>query len=425
LNRDKLLTCVVILVFYLVLVQDLVGSALFKAGMPPNLIKAFLFLKEIIIMGSGLLLVFHQRISPGRTVLTAFFLYTIFFVFVSDLPIYFTLLGFRTYVLIFFCFIVGERLGRAMDFESTFLKHLKIIFWLLLLFSILEYFFLPSSIWKNVFPVIQMKREVLGLTIDEYYNTGVQVNAIGELTRRMIGPFNDPLTLAYFSVLIVDFFIAQLLFQKGRARWNVTLGTILILLTQTRAIILGLLLSIPAILVRNWKLRKKYINAGLLVVFSMAISMIVFWAWVTMLINTLFTKGGRNIAHLDAYIQGISQIAKNPLGNGVGASSVIVSFSSLVSGTENAFINIAIEIGVVGLFWWLYMAVYLVVKFKRYLSENSAQVKGYTIVAGAFLLLIQYLFAGLVAPHILVARILIPFMIVIGAAYAIVYRPHK
>ena len=422
LRSDRLLGGIVIILFYLILFQDLMGSFLFRIGIPSPVVKGFLFLKETIVILTGLCFILRVRVSIGRLIITLFLLYSAIFIFVSDLPIYYTLLGYRAYVLIFFAFLIGEQLGRYPDFTFRFLKHAKIIFWITLIFSVAEVFVLPTSIWTNVFPVIEMKRQVLELTIDEYYQTGLQVNAIGELTRRMIGPFNDPLTLSYFVALIVNFFIAQSLFSRGQSKFNAIWGSALIVLTQTRAIILGLVLSFVGIIFKNSKLKQQHIVIIGFSIVMVAISAVVFWDWVEVFLNTIFSKGGRNIGHLEAYSDGIKAIKNTPFGNGVGTSSVIVNFSSATTGTENAYINLAIEIGVAGFLLFFGTLVYFLLTLKNYLALSNSKATDYIVVAAGYLLLIQYIFAGFVAPHILTARILIPFMIVVGWAYSLTLR---
>jgi hypothetical protein len=415
----------VILIFYIIGSQDLLCSILFKFGVPPDIIKLCTILKEIIIILVGLPFIFRTKVSPGRLLIIVFFLYTSVFLLVSDLTIYYSLLGYRTYVLIFFSFIIGETVGRERSFEARFMKHAGIIFSAVAVFSFLEYFILPKSIWKTIFPVLQMKEQALGLIVEQYFDTGSPVNAFGELVNRMVGPFNDPLTLSYFIIIIVNFFIAQLIYKKHESSWRTILGVTLIFLTQTRAMILGLVLSIAGILLKDLKLKKKHLTLMLGSMVLVLFGVIIFWNFFAAFFNSIFTSGGRNIGHLDAYSQGIKTILKNPFGYGMGSSSVTVNFVAGSSGTENTFINLAIECGIVGLLLFWGILFYLFLTFKKYLSKKSVLTPGYFVVAAGFLLLIQYSFAGFVAPHIFIARIVIPFMIVIGWAYSIANRKQE
>jgi hypothetical protein len=413
-SLTKLLGVSVIFLFYLIPLQDLLASYFFGIGVPTDLVKVFLLLKEIIIVLWGLVFLFRRQVSPFRVSVLLFTLYSSVFVAVSELPLYYTLIGFRTYVLILFAFIVGEHLGSTPEFIDKFFRHVKIIFSGLLIFSILEYFILPTSIWKNLFPVLAMKENVLGLTLPEYYQTGLPNNIMGEVTRRMIGPFNEPLNMGYFTLILLNFFVARMFFTKLRSKTYITLGSIVLFLTQTRAVIIGYIISLFAVIFKNNKFKLRYlvwipttIVIGLFIVLQFQSWFLAFW-------NSIFTTGGRNVGHLAAYLDGLSRLIQQPFGHGIGVSSNSVGFATTNVSTENSFINIGIETGVIGLIWFLRTLIWLLIYFRSYLNRESQEAHGFRIVSISYLLLIQFIFAGFVAPHIMTARILIPFMVIIG-----------
>lgn len=142
--------------------------------------------------------------------------------------------------------------------------------------------------------------------------------------------------------------------------------------------------------------------------------------WFMGLWSSIFTTEGRNVGHIAAYIDGIQHLLLQPWGRGVGISSNSVGFATTNLSTENAFINIGLELGIIGMLWILSTLVAMLLRFRRYLNNQSSQVTGYLIVVSAYLVLIQFIFAGFVAPHIMTARILIPFMILLGWASSIV-----
>ncbi len=412
----------VIALFYIIPFQDLIVSYLLHTGLPIFPLKVLLILKEIIVISLGGLFLFQRKISPVRLFLTLYILYVSIYACFSELSLYSTLVGFRTYLLLFFSFIIGENLIKNLNFDKIFLKHLKVIFFLLATFALLEFFVLPLSIWKNVFPVMQMKREVASLTTsNEWYNSGVPVNAFGELTRRMLGPFDEPLYMAYFTILITNFFLAQSFFNIDKPKFKTMLGSLLIILTQTRAIILGCILSIGALILKENKIKLKYVLTGIGFSFALIIISLIYSEWVLTLLSSLTDVGGRNIGHINAYVKGIELLIKHPFGLGVGNASSTVSYSESNNATENAFVNIGLEIGWLGLFSVFLFFVYLIFKFRNYLnvSEKISRASHYQIVVSGYLLALQFTFAGFVAPHILTARILIPFMIIIGWAYSI------
>jgi hypothetical protein len=418
-NLTRLLGVSVIFLFYLIPLQDLLASYFFQTGIPIGLIRVFLLLKEIIILFWGLIFLFKRNVSPFRISILLFTLYASIFIVVSELPLYFTLIGFRTYVLILFSFIVGEHLAKNPDYIEKFFRHIKIIFLGVIVFSILEYFVLPASIWKNLFPVIAMKQHALGLTIPEHYNTGLPGNIMGEVTRRMIGVFHEPLNMAYFTVILLNFFVANMLFSGVKSTVKVLIGSVVLFLTQTRAVIIGFILSIIAVVLKDNRLKWRYlILLPVFVLVGLGL-LLAYQDWFAALWNSVFTTGGRNIGHLAAYVDGLNHLIDRPLGSGIGVSSNSVGFATTNVSTENSFINIGIETGIIGMLWFFSTLIWLLFYFRNYLQRQPQTAVGYRIVAASFLLLVQFIFAGLVAPHIMTARILIPFMIMLGWACSI------
>lgn len=413
--------CGAILVFYLIPFQDLVISYLFLVGFPQIVLKFLIVLKEIIVLSLGAILFLRLRISPIRLFLIIFLLYTLITIPFSTISLYNTVLGLRTYLLLVFSFMIGEQVSKYPNFFNRFEKHLTIIFTSTFIFSFLEFFVLPMSIWKYPFPIMEMKRVVANLnTTNEYYDYGYPVNAFGELTRRMLGPFDEPLYMAYFTVIILNFYIVNLIINSGKSKQKAIIGAILVILTQTRAVILGFIFSFIAFLTQGLRVKKNHIIIAA-VIFVLLIPFIVYYSsWILMFINSIFDGQGRNRGHLDAYLTGFSLLIRHPFGLGVGSASSLVGFSDSNNATENAFINVGLEIGFFGMISLIALFTFLIMKFRKFtliMRESREHQVNLKIVSAGYLLMIQFTFAALVAPHILTARILIPFMIVIGWAY--------
>lgn len=414
-----------ILIFYLVVGQDLLASILYRAGSPAMTIKGLVFLKEILVVSMGsAVFIMSRKISKVRLYLLLLICYSLPFLFIGDLTIYLALVGFRMYVLLFFCFVIGERLSSDSRFQAQFMKHLNVLLVFIVLFAFAEYFILPANIWKTYFPILEMKRNVLGLVLEEYFNTGLPVNAFGEIAMRMVGPFNDPLTLAYFSMLALNFFVVSALSKSGRRRWFIsTIGVIMLLMTQTRAVILGFVISVVLFLTKDYKIKKLHLQLAMMLVAILPVFVFVFWDWVAAFTGSIFSSGGRNVGHLAAYTDGIKSILSQPWGHGIGSSSVVAGFAAKNLSTENAFLNIGIEIGLLGLAIFLAAFLMLWSRFANFIKVSDPLSPRYIVVASAYMLLIQYMFAGLVAPHILIAKIMIPFFIILGWAYGLTTRP--
>lgn len=411
----------VIFLFYWIPLQDLVAAFMFQAGTPAWSIRTILLLKEGIIIFWGVSMLLLARGSMVRVLLVGFLAYSFLFVFVSKLEIYYSLIGFRTYLMLVFSYIVGESLSTDEAFVRRFTRHASVIFLLVIGFAFFEYILRPSFLWTRIFPVIHMKNAILGLGVPEYFSTGLPENINGEVTRRMIGPFNEPLNMAYFTVILLNFITARLLLTTDKRSWSMMLGIVAIFLSQTRAVIIGYLLSIIAVIFKGQKMRLRHVVliAGGAIVGTIVV--VLFVSWFTALGKSIFSSSGRNITHLLAYSEGLFQLIENPFGQGVGVSSNSVGFATDNLSTENSFINIGLEVGLLGLLWFLTILSLMIFRFWRFLNEGDKLTVGYRVVGAGYMLLIQFAFAGLVAPHIMTARVLIPFMLVMGWSYKITF----
>lgn len=409
------------MIFYLIPLQDLVVSFLFRSPIPPLFLKFLLVLKEVLIILLALLIVNRGRMKATQLIACFMLLFCFPYIFLSEMSIWESLGGLRTYLLFTFSFLVGFELASDAQAFPFFVRAITPLFWFIVVFSFLEYFLLPASIWKTVFPIMEMKRVVGGIAVtNEYYQTGMPVNAFGELLRRLLGPFDEPLYTAYFMMILVNVLFAGSILKIGVGNFHVFLGLIAVVMTQTRAIVIGALLSAFAFAFKRKKLSIKVIYVGLAFSLALAVSTVVFWDFYVAFVSSVFSKTGRNVGHLLAYIEGVKILLSHPFGLGLGTSSTLYSGVASNASTENAFINIAIETGIIGLILFGGLLVVATARFHMYLSRNRQAFKtsAYAVVTMAYLLSIQFIFAGLVAPHILTARIVIPFMIIVGWAYA-------
>jgi hypothetical protein len=400
-------------------------SFLYALSFPPVFLKLLLVLKEIMVVLMALLLIAKGKVAVQQLSVLLLLVFCLPYLLITNMPFEQSIGGLRTYVLFTFAFFVGFELARTPDAFRYFVNKITPLFWLIILFSFLEYFLLPASIWKEIFPIMEMKRVVGGIIVtNEYYQTGMPVNAFGELVRRLLGPFNEPLYTAYFMIILVNFLLAGLLSKLHVRKFALVSGVVSIFLTQTRAIVIGLLLSALAFVFKTRRLNMKLVYAGFLFVAMAVISVFAFWDFYSAFVESIFSKAGRNVGHIDAYVEGTKLMLAHPLGLGLGASSTLFSGISSNASTENAFINIALEIGIIGVLLYGGLLFFSVIKFHQYLVRynNHSGKEDYAVVTVSYLLTVQFIFAGLVAPHILTARIVIPFMLVVGWGYGVVRK---
>jgi hypothetical protein len=361
--------------------------------------------KEFMIILLGFIITPKLKIKK-RYILIYVFILIIGFRLVTDtIPFSIRIIGVRTYLLLFAGLFLGEYLGRTskLDWGES-----KVFLYICITYSVgclLQHFVFPLSIFREVFPILEMKREILDQnTLNEYYNTGLPVNFMGERTVRLLGPFNEPLYAAYYALFFFNIYFFR--FYRKQDKKSAALSILLIVLiflTQTRAVILSALLLV-AFLYRsriNLKTLLVFIVSGIGVV-------VLFKDWILELFGSMFSFSGRSIGHVLAYIEGIGLIINNPFGYGLGFASSLSGYmdgANKVNPLENAILNMALELGIIPA---LILCIYLI---KLLLFNNRYE--GSDHLPYSFLI-VQMLFMGLLAPHIFTSRILIPYAIFIG-----------
>ncbi len=413
------------MLFYIIPFQDLTISFLFLKGLPHWVLKGLLLSKELLVIILGIYSLLRRTVSVGSVVLYGFLAYVFLLFIINPTPLYISLVGLRTYLLLVLSFLIGYQLQPIEGFGKLFYKHIKIVFYMVSVFAFLEYFILPQSIWKNPFPIMEMKRDVANLsTSNEYGDLGIPVNAFGEVTGRLLGPFDEPLYMAYFAVILLNFFVVSFFTEKRWPIIKIGIGLLMIFLTQTRAIIIGFILSGVAYIFKSRKVRITHLAIASVFALLMVSIFFYYFEWVSVLLFSLFKAGGRNIGHINAYVDGFQKILDYPFGLGVGTASSAVMAATSNNATENSFINIGLEIGFLGIIWFLGFMIFLIFTFRKYLATVGPfdDWDHSSIVSVAYFLSIQFTFAGFVAPHILTARIIIPFMIIMGWGYSTTLR---
>ena len=213
---SRLSSSVFILLLYLLPLQDLLASLFYGLGMPALFVRGIILTKEMLVLPLGFYIAVSTHLRPGRRLVLLLLLYASALMFLSPIPITERLIGYRTYLLLFFSFVLGESIGRGRIPQKRFFQHIKIVLGLVITFGLLEHLVLPTTIWNNLFPIFDMKRDVLALTGGELGSTGLPLNAYSaELGKRMLGPFNEPLYMAYFTVLLLNFLFARYLCRKA------------------------------------------------------------------------------------------------------------------------------------------------------------------------------------------------------------------
>lgn len=420
-----------ILSLYLIVFQELIASQLAVIGFNVFLSKLFLILKELIVITIGVYVWYKYKKEPEIKIFFIFFLVTILYLFVSPIPFSSAIQDYRIYPLLISSYFIGYYFGRNDNYFSYFYKHILIIFVFVISFGFIEHFLFPETMFREYFPVMKIATDIKGFSDNEFYLEGLSGNIITtDAGKRMVGPFGEPLYMAYFLIILINFLFASWFYSEKKQSKKVLLFTILlgigcILLGQVRAIWIGFIFSLFYLF-----LNKKYYKYLLLFLIVLSFFVILKSDLVVItIISALDWNTGSAIGHALAYIDGIPKILAHPLGQGIGVAGFFAVRSqeldmNQVFGVENAYLNLAIEMGIFNALFIIGVSLYIISNGKKILLNNFVKLEYYekVLLLGSVLLNVQFMIAGFLAPHIMTARIVIPFWFFNGTSIYIIKK---
>jgi|GEM_PF-2637309 len=406
---------ILIILVLLIPFQDLVNSFLFKIGLPYGMIFFLGVMKEIMIFLLGLIFIIHNKgkIPKGLVAIYLIILYVFVLFLLHDLPFDVKLAGLRQYLILFISLVAGYFIGLEHWRKICQSKAFVLVAALFVVFCFLQYFILPLSIFKDLFPILDMKREALNLeTSNEHYDTGLPVNYMGEAGERMLGPFNEPLYTAYFALPFFNYNLwAYLETKKNDKLLIALLFFLIIMLSQTRAVILMAIFYFLFCF-------KSMFNIKLLLYAIVGVVLVLLFKheWIMSLVESLLTTEGRSADHFLAYVIGIQLILSNLWGTGLGSGSAITTFLSgnnaVSLSVENAFINMSLDLGVI-----ITLSFLITLIFGFYSGEKNRNKIIHKTPSPYNILILQFVLMGFLAPHIFTIRVIIPYMFIIGLAF--------
>jgi hypothetical protein len=343
----------------------------------------------------------------------------VFFLFITGrLPFDIKIAGLRQYVVLFVSLIVGYFVTLQNWRNIIQSKSFAIVIGSFVAFCFLQHFLLPLSIFKDYFPILEMKRTALHIeSSNEYFDTGLPINYMGEASARMLGPFNEPLYTAYFALPFFNYNLwAYLEKRKSNRLVLAIVFFLIIMLSQTRAVILVAVLYLIVCLRNKFNFR-----IVLYCLLGVALVLIFKRDWINKLILSLLTTEGRSAGHFLAYAIGVKLILENFWGTGLGSGSAISTFlggNNIVSlSVENAFINTALDLGLI-----IAMIFLLTLLINYFRGEKRRKMFKLRTPSPYNILVLQFVCMGFLAPHILTIRVIIPYMFIIGLAIKEAYN---
>jgi hypothetical protein len=192
--------------------------------------------------------------------------------------------------------------------------------------------------------------------------SGVARAAIGE--HRVQGKFTTPLSFAEFLALVAPFLIhfmvhGRHLIERVAAALTIPLITFVIITTDSRLGIIGLILSVLGYVffwaLHRWSSNRNSIIAPLIVVGYPAFSIIVLISSFTVgrLRNAIWGSGAYQASNISRQVQiedGLGIVARQPWGHGLGRAAETLGHTDLDGflTIDSYYLSVALEVGLVG-----------------------------------------------------------------------------
>ena len=213
---------------------------------------------------------------------------------------------------------------------------------------------------------------------------------------RLISFYMMPLLPAYYGMIVgTVLMVARLAGEKSDPSLRKNGALLLIsggiLLTQTRAVILAMLVMIA--LGAYYSNRKQAIK-----LFFLLLVPVLFFIQVAFdfLVETWNLQDSSSVGHLTAMLLGVAVVIQHPFGVGLGQGGAVgKAFGDLLAGYESLYITIAGEIGVVGLGLFLLFCFGLLRFLSLGISKEFRSGGDWVIVNSAFLLTFGFMFTSL------------------------------
>jgi hypothetical protein len=412
--------------------QDTILSFLYK-NYPGNYIFFLLIFKEVIMIVSMLLLLFHFILSrkfiiSGVEILslvyTAICFFYFFFSKVEGINTLSKLTTLRSLLLPVLCFIVGKWLILDLKEILTFVKIIITMGLLSVFFGFVEIMIPIEKLWLGIMDLYGYLIKVKGMSFHHFIKSvpGNFWGFIGE--RRMAGLQGSPLALGYYLVvpILILWGLISNNFKVNKSNFIILL--VGIFFTETRMAIFAVILGFLLFKEQNFILRyriKISLFLFLSIYFVLAFLLILSTEVKNFLYVTITFQEGRSIGHLNAIMESINIAGKYIIkGAGIGtAGAWSDAFDSRIGGlaSENVYIPILVQVGGLGLFifllWWFNCYKRLSLKYKQ---EKNLFLKA--LMKAILVTNIGYFISGFLSEQILtftsVAHFWLLFGILIG-----------
>lgn len=361
--------------------QDIILPLFLKYGMDPLFVKGLLLSKELLLISAIIYLIFNYfKYKKNRSLLVFIpILYiglTLIYFWVGVGGWYVKCAAVRSLSLPVLLFLVGCGVKLTQNNIKTLIYFLIVVGIYISCFGYIERFLFSLEFWSKNIEIGSYISQIKG--VSGFVTDGVHGNIFSNFGRRMVGPFGNPLSFAYFLVIPTVMMFALFHEKTNNSKLWISLGLVILLsaivFSITRAVILclGISLFLYLLFSKEWK------TLGHLLGVTSIILLIGFNHWFGIFVNSIYLEETSAVSHFKDFMMGLQYIMANPLGRGVGmAGAWAISLSKDVIGPgEVSYFVIVFQIGVVGLvlfllFWFLpNIKIWKVSSKKEHFYEN-------------------------------------------------------
>lgn len=409
-------------------IQDLVLSlCLHYVQLSPSFLNLIVTAKDIVIYFILFPIAFikvrkyKHNWKSEEIYIFLFIMLCCIYMIIGDAEFRIRLLEFRSFFTSIVLYYIGRCVIMSKEKVIDFNKQMIGLTIFIVVFSIIEYFVIGKYFWSDIIRISDFNYLVKGLGNESVIGESMNMYTAGE--RRLVGPFGDPLFMSYFCIPLVNIVLSiifinspKIYFEvKKSKKWLlIILATLVIclILTISRGPIIAELIAITITLILLKRIKKLFSC-----IIILTIPLVIFFDKIYDIIYKTITlnDGGSAGMHIYLLENGLEAFKKNIFGSGIGTNGLLaqMSGSEVAIHTENAYLNLGLQIGIFGLV--LYIIFWFTITYKNlslYKNTNNIYVKQFSLAQ--IITNIAFFVTGFISPQIWTVKSITLFWFVNG-----------
>ncbi len=408
-KNKNLFYILIIFLLYFIVVQDFALSLIYKISGSSTFVKLLIYSKEIIFIMLFAYVVLFVRLPQKLLLAVLLFFVCVMFsgiiALVNGKGVMNIVENIRGVVLLpgFIC------IGYGIKDDARIINHITKKYMPFLVvcacIGIVEYFLDKTigtkNFWRNTVGITEFYTDIKGQA--HRLVQGFPGNFYGQYgdeffsVKRLVGIWMGPLTAGY-ALFIPSLYYFILIFFKNKYRLKYFIALFLILfaiyLTHTRAIIVVFLFSALAFFVLN-PTRRNLAILSVIAIFGLIFAV---FNWDKIV---AFIFDGSTIGHITSILDSLDTIEISVFGEGFGRYGV-----SGDVGTENIYLTLIGNMGLMGLSLYVFIAAYSVYKVYKVKDGIWRRIALYVALG--------YFITGFVSEQLIAYTSIMPFYLLLG-----------